>query len=78
MEVANVVFRDGTLSAEVRSGENAYVAIITDDADFYCSCLDAFMTKNGNCKHLKFLIEYLKGVEYLQKGQEDILNSGKA
>ncbi len=67
MEVHNFVYRDGTISAEVRSGENAYVVIITDEATFYCSCMDAFMTKNGNCKHIKHLLEYIKGSEYLDE-----------
>ncbi len=74
MEVVNIVSRDGSLSAEVKSGENSYVVIITDDPELYCSCLDAFMTKNGNCKHLKFLLERLRERAYMWG---DVLNRVK-
>ncbi len=74
MELVNIVSRDGSLSAEVKSGENSYVVIITDDPKLYCSCLAEFMTKNGNCKHLDFLLERLRERAYLW---EDVLNRVK-
>lgn len=59
MEVGEITNQDGTLSAEiVGSNGNSYVVIITEEGDFYCSCLDAFMRKR-RCKHIGFLLDGL-------------------